>query len=162
VIGTPIAEIVANHPLLAGLPGGAVGQVAACATNVAFRAGQLLLREGAPADTLYLLRRGRVAIEVHWPQRGGVVIETVGPGACVGWSWMVPPYRWQFDARAVEPVGVIAIDGACLRGKAEADPVLGYALMKRVSAVLVERLQATRLRLLDLYGSPVAGERSAR
>ncbi len=153
MIGTSIGEVVSSHPLLAGLPAEAVGPVAACARNVAFQPGQLLLEEGAPADTLYLLRRGRVAIEVHWPERGAVVIETVGPGACVGWSWMIPPYRWHFDARAVEPVGAVAIDAACLRAKAEADPAMGYSLMKRVSAILLERLQATRLRLLDLYGS---------
>ncbi|HTT86555.1 MAG TPA: cyclic nucleotide-binding domain-containing protein, partial [Acidimicrobiales bacterium] len=114
--------------------------------------GRLLLAENDPADTLYLLRRGSVAIEIHAPGRGPITIETVGPGAVVGWSWLVPPYRWHFDARAATAVGAVALDGACLRSKSEEDPVLGYALMKRVAAVLVERLQMTRLRLLDLYG----------
>ncbi len=150
---TSLAELVSAHPLLAGLPGNAVDSVAGCARNVTFKPGDLLLAESDSADTLFLLRRGRVAIEVHSPGRGPIVIETVGPGAVVGWSWLVPPYRWHFDARAVEPVGAVAVDGACLRDKAEADPVLGYALMKRVAAVLLERLQMTRLRLLDLYGT---------
>ncbi len=150
---TSLAELVSAHPLLAGLPGQAVASVAGCAQNVSFNPGDLLLAEGDPADTLYLLRRGRVAIEVHSPGRGPIVIETVGPGAVVGWSWLVPPYRWHFDARAVDAVGAVAVDGACLREKAEADPELGYALMKRVATVLLERLQMTRLRLLDLYGT---------
>jgi CRP-like cAMP-binding protein len=150
-----LAELVAAHPLLAGLPGDAVKSVAGCAQNVAFDPGALLLAEGDPADTLYLVRRGHVAIEIHAPGRGPIVIETVGPGAVVGWSWLVPPYRWHFDARAAGAVGAIAVDGACLRRKAETDPALGYALMKRVAIVLLDRLQMTRLRLLDLYGADV-------
>ena len=114
---TSLAELVSAHPLLAGLPGEAVASVAGCAQNVSFNPGDLLLAEGDPANTLYLLRRGRVAIEVHSPGRGPIVIETVGPGAVVGWSWLVPPYRWHFDARAVEAVGAVAVDGACLQGK---------------------------------------------
>ena len=124
-----------------------------CARNVVFDAGALLLAEGEPADTLYLLRRGRVALEVHSPGRGTLVIETLDAGAAVGWSWLFPPYRWHFDARAIEPVGAVAVDARCLRDKADADPAFGYELMKRVSAVLLDRLQATRLRLLDLYGN---------
>jgi len=150
---TKLAQLVAAHPLLAGLPGDAVASVAGCAQNVAFDPGALLLAEGDPADTLYLVRRGHVAIEIHAPGRGQIVIETVGPGAAVGWSWLVPPYRWHFDARAVGAVGAIAVDGACLREKAETDPALGYSLMKRVATVLLDRLQMTRLRLLDLYGA---------
>lgn len=150
---SPVAELVLDHPLLRGLPAGQVGPVAGCARNVALRPGEMLLREGGAADTFYLVRRGRVAIEVLSPASGPVVVETVGPGGCVGWSWLFPPYRWHFDARALEPVGAVAVDGACLRSKADSDPALGYALMTRVSAVLLERLQATRVRLLDLYGN---------
>jgi CRP/FNR family transcriptional regulator, cyclic AMP receptor protein len=156
VTATPLSTLVADHPLFRDLPGDAVGPVAGCARNVAFAPGELLLVEGEPADTLYLVRRGRVAIEVRSPTQGSIVIETVGPGSVVGWSWLVPPYRWHFDARAQTDAGAIAVDGACLRAKAEADPELGYALMKRVATVLLERLQMTRVRLLDLYGTPRA------
>ncbi|HTZ08526.1 MAG TPA: cyclic nucleotide-binding domain-containing protein [Acidimicrobiales bacterium] len=149
---TSIADLVSSHPLLAGLPGDATTTVAGCARNVAVEAGELLLAENDPADTLYLVRRGQVAIEVHAPGHGPVLIETVGPGEAVGWSWLFPPYRWHFDARALEPVGVVAVDAVCLRAKAEADPRLGYELMQRVAGVLLDRLQMTRLRLLDLYG----------
>ncbi len=150
---TSIAELVAHHQLLAGLPGDAVAKVAGCAQNVAYRAGELLLKEGGEADTLFLVRRGTVAIEIHAPNGGAMVIETVGPGATVGWSWLFAPYKWQFDARAVDSVGVVAVDGACLRAKADTDDAFGHLLVSRVAAVLLERLQATRIRLLDLYGS---------
>jgi CRP-like cAMP-binding protein len=156
-VTTEIAQLVADHPLLAGLPGGAVAQVAGCARNEAFAPGALLVREGGAADSLYLVRRGHVAIEVHAPGRGEIVIETVGPGAVVGWSWLIPPYRWQFDARAVDAVGAIAVDARCLREKADADHELGHLLTTRVAGVLLERLQATRIRLLDLYGTGDAG-----
>jgi len=148
-----LADLVTAHPLLAGLPEDVLTHVAGCARNVSVHQGDLLMSEGEPADTFYLVRRGRVAIEVHSPGRGSIVIETVGAGGSVGWSWLVAPYRVQFDVRAIEPVGAIAIDGSCLREKAETDPAVGYLLMKRVVSVLLERLQMTRIRLLDLYGS---------
>jgi CRP/FNR family transcriptional regulator, cyclic AMP receptor protein len=148
-----VAEVVSTHPLLAGLPPAVVGEVAGCARNMAFPAGTLLLAEGEPADTAYLVRRGLVAIEVGAPGPGALVIETVGPGSVVGWSWLIPPYSWRFDARAVDPVGAIALDAACLRDKADLDPAVGYALMSRVAGILLDRLQATRVRMLDIYGA---------
>jgi len=148
----PLPELVADFPALRGLPGDTATLVAGCARNTAFREGELLIGEGEPATTLYLLRRGRVALEVHAPGRGPVVVQTIEPGRVVGWSWLFPPYRWRLDARAVEPVGAIAVDAACLRDKADADPVFGYALMQHFAADVLERLQATRVRLLDLYG----------
>jgi CRP-like cAMP-binding protein len=151
-VSTTIGELVASHPFMAGLSADDLALVVGCARNTVFQPGDLLCVEGASADTFYLIRRGRVSIDVHAPGRGSIVIETVGPGDVVGWSWLVPPYRWTFDARARDPVGAIAIDGACLRNKAGADPALGFALLSRVSTELLARLQATRMRLLDLYG----------
>jgi len=150
-----IGELVANHPLLSGLPGDIVELVAGCAHNAAFATGELLLEEGDAADTLYLLRRGRVALEVRDPGKGTLVIDTLTPGQVLGWSWLFPPYRWSFDARALDPVGALSVDATCLRAKAEADPAFGYELMKRLGAIILQRLQAARLRLLDLYGDGV-------
>lgn len=150
-----IAELVANHPLLSGLPGDTVDLVAGCARNVTFAAGELLFAEGDQADNLYLLRRGRVALECRSPGKGSMIIDTLDPGQVLGWSWLFPPYRWSFDARALDPVGVLSIDATCLRAKAEADPAFGYELMKRFGAILLQRLQAARLRLLDVYGGDV-------
>jgi CRP-like cAMP-binding protein len=99
-----------------------------------------------------VIRHGSVAIELYSPPRGGVTIETLAPGEVLGWSWLLPPYRWHFDARALSQVRVTAFDGACLRRKCEEDPALGYELMQRFAQVMLERLQWTRLRLLDVYG----------
>jgi len=126
--------------------------VAGCAKNVRFAPGEQLFREGEPADTFYLVRAGQVVTEIWVPGRGGVRIETIEPGELVGWSWLIPPYRCHFDGLALDTVRALAFDGACLRGKCDRDPELGYALLKRFSELLAVRLQATRLRLLDLYG----------
>jgi CRP/FNR family transcriptional regulator, cyclic AMP receptor protein len=157
MISRGIGDMVKAHPILAGLPENLLDELTGCARNLAFERGSLLLVEGEPADSLFLVRRGRVSIEVHAPTGRNLVVETVGVGAAVGWSWIVPPYTWQFDARAMEPTGVIALDGGCLRTRADADATLGYTLMRRVAGVLLERLHATQLRLLDLYEAPRAG-----
>ena len=147
-----MTQLLEAYPLMNGLSGDAISLMEGCAQNVAFERGALLFAEGASADTFYLIRRGHAAIEVHEPGRGALVIETLGPGEVVGWSWLIAPYRWTFDARAQDPLGAIAIDGACLRAKALEDPAFGYALLQRVAGQILGRLQATRMRLLDLYG----------
>jgi CRP/FNR family transcriptional regulator, cyclic AMP receptor protein len=126
--------------------------LAGCATNCVFQPGARIMREGDPADAFYVIRDGAVAIETEVPGRGAVVMQTLHDGELLGWSWLVPPYRTAFDARALGTTHAVALDGACLRDKCGADPALGYDLMKLISTVFVERLQDTRLRLLDLYG----------
>ena len=148
-----IEQYLPDHPFFAGLDAPGLALVAGCATNVSFAAGDFLFREGEPADQFFVVRRGRVAIEVHGPAAGTMVVDTVDAGDVVGWSWLVAPYRWLFDARAVEATGAVAFDGQCLRGKCDQDPRLGYDLMKLVTQVMFGRLVAARLRLLDLYGS---------
>ena len=148
-----VEQLAADVPLLAELEPPALALVAGCASTAVFAGGELLAREGAPADTFYALREGRVALELRSPA-GAIVIETLGPGDVCGWSWLVPPYHWQFDVRALEPVRALAFDAACLRGKIERDDALGYALMRRFVPVMLDRLQATRLRLVDVYGNP--------
>ena len=105
--------------------------MAGCARLHVFYPGERLLREGEPADEFFLIRRGAVAIETEVPGRGAVTLETLEPGEILGWSWLVPPYRSAFGARALDAVHVIVLDGACLRGKCERDPALGYALLGR-------------------------------
>ena len=135
--------MLSEHAFLRGLSERAVGALAACARTGEFGADQLLGREGEPADVFYLIRSGRVALEIHTPNRGAVRIQTVSAGEPVGWSWLVPPHRWQFDARAVERTQAIAIDGAALREKCEQDHELGYQLLKRLVTVIAGRLAAT-------------------
>lgn len=144
-------ELLGEAASLASLPAAHRETMAGCAQLKVFEPGERLLMEGAPADEFFLIRRGTVAIETTVPGRGAVPLETLGAGDLVGWSWLVPPFRSAFDARAVDAAHVIALDGACLRGKCEADPGLGYDLLKVVATTFVRRLEDTRMRLLDLY-----------
>ncbi|ASL25232.1 cyclic nucleotide-binding domain-containing protein [Azotobacter chroococcum] len=147
-----LEEILGRHPFFAGFEAEHGRLVAGCARNVRFAAGQYLFREGDPADEFFLIRHGRVALELVEPGRPPVVFATLGEGEIVGASWLLPPYRWRLAARATELTRAIGIDAACLRGKCETDHHLGYAMMKRFLPILVDRLQATRLQLLDVYG----------
>jgi len=147
-----LEQLIAAAPMFAGLGEEQLHVIAGCAVNERFAAGALLLREGEPAERFYLIRSGDVALEIDAPGRGALVIETLHAGDVVGWSWLFEPYRWQLDARAREASAVVAFDGVCLRGKCDADHELGYELMRRFAGSIVERLQATRLQLLDVYG----------
>ena len=144
--------VLAEVPLFEGMDAERLELLAGCASNVHFEPGEVLFREGDEANAFYVIRGGTVALEAFVPARGGMTIETIDAGEVVGWSWLFPPYRWHFDARALAQVRATAIDGACLRGKCDDDPALGYDLMRRFAQVMIERLQWTRLRLLDVYG----------
>jgi CRP-like cAMP-binding protein len=146
-------EVLSSHPFFAGLNAGAMRLIAGCASNVHFAEGEFLFEEGHEANQFWVIRRGRVAMQLESPGQGAIVTDTMDEGEVVGWSWLVPPYRFFADGRAVTPVSATALDGACLRGKCEADPELGYQLLKRVTSVMYQRLQSTRIRLLDLYGT---------
>jgi CRP-like cAMP-binding protein len=147
-----LEPLLAEHPFFRDLPPDDLRLIAGCAKNVRFDAGQMIFREGEDADQFYLIRQGKVALEVSTPN-GAAPIQTIGAGDVLGWSWLIPPYKWRFDARAVEPVLAFALDGKCLRGKSDDDPRLGYELLKRIAAVIAERLHATRLQMLDVYGA---------
>jgi CRP-like cAMP-binding protein len=147
-----LEAVLAEHPFFRDLPPADIAFIAGCAKNVRFDEGQYLFREGQPADQFYLIRHGRVALEIFVPERGPLVTETVAEGEVLGWSWLFPPHRWSSDARAVERTLALALDGACLRRKCETDLRLGYELMSRFAQIIMERLHATRMRLLDVYG----------
>jgi CRP/FNR family transcriptional regulator, cyclic AMP receptor protein len=145
-------QLLREVTFFAGMSEEQVALIAGCGSNASFDAGAVLVREGDPADTFYVVRHGTLAIDVHSPTRGSLTVDTIGPGEVVGWSWLFPPHRWHFDVRAVSPVRLTVFDGACLRAKCDDDPALGYDLMKRFAQVFIDRLQSTRLRLLDVYG----------
>ncbi|WP_156688399.1 cyclic nucleotide-binding domain-containing protein [Mycobacterium sp. Marseille-P9652] len=147
--------VLVRHPFFAGMDPRYLQSVVGCAANVRYAAGELVLREGEPADHFYLIRSGKIALETHVPGRGGLTVQTLGEGDILGWSWLVPPYNSRFDARAIDPTRAIGFDGKCLRGKCEQDHELGYELQKRVIAVLGEHLDATRFRLLDIYADAI-------
>jgi CRP/FNR family transcriptional regulator, cyclic AMP receptor protein len=149
-------RLVAEHDFFKGLEQPYLDLITGCAKNVHFKSNTFIFREGEPADLFFLIRHGKVAIEIASPDRGAIVIQTLGPGDVLGWSWLVPPFRWQLDSRAIEDVRAVAIDGACLRGKCEQDTNFGFELMKRFAQVIIRRLQATRVQLLDVYGHATA------
>jgi CRP-like cAMP-binding protein len=148
-----LERVLAEHPFFEGLEPPHLDTLVGCAANATFDEGQFLFRAGQPADSFYLVRHGRVAVESVAPGRGSLTIETVADGDVLGWSWLFPPYRWHFDARATSFVRAFVLDGACLRGKCERDPALGFALMKSFAGVVVQRLEATQMQLMDLYGN---------
>jgi CRP-like cAMP-binding protein len=147
-----VGELLAEHPFFRPLDRSTVAMLEGCARNVHFHPGELVFREGEPADRLYVIRRGRVALEVHAPGTGDHLLDTVDEGEVLGWSWLVPPYHWLFDARAINEVSAVAMDAVCLRTKCDEDPAVGYLLMQQVAQVMYHRLQSARVRLLDLYG----------
>jgi CRP-like cAMP-binding protein len=147
-----LERILAAHPFFKGMEPIYHQLFVDCASNVRFEAGEYIFREGEVANQFYLIRHGRVAVEVSTPERGSVIVQSLGEGDVLGWSWMMPPYRWHFDARAVELTRAIALDGRCLRERSEEDHDLGFQLMRRAAQVMEERFQATRLPLLDIDG----------
>jgi len=152
-MGVSTLSQLSEHPLFAGLPRAAVERFSVYAESVNFEPGQLIFAEGAEAQTFYLLRVGKVALSARAPGKGLLLVQTLGPGDTLGLSWLFPPYRWQFDARPVEPVETFALDGPSMRSELDRDPVLGYHLLKRFTPIVLQRLQQTRLRLLDLYSN---------
>ncbi|OGW97013.1 MAG: Crp/Fnr family transcriptional regulator [Omnitrophica WOR_2 bacterium GWA2_45_18] len=147
-----IKDLIQEHDFFKDLPAEHIATVAGCGKNVVFKEGEYIAREGEPADQFYVIRQGRAAIDILTVEKGPVIIQTVQDGDILGWSWIIEPYFWRFDARAVETTHAVALDGKCLRGKCEKDHDLGYALLKRFSGVLAHRLEMARLQLLDVYG----------
>ncbi len=146
-----LETILANHPFFKGFEPRYMQLITGCASNVRFKAGTHIFREGEPASSFYIIRQGKVALQAMAAQRGSLIIQTIEDGEVLGWSWLFPPYRWHFGARAIAETRAIALDGVCLREKGEADHDFGYELVKRVAQIMMERLQATRLQSLDSY-----------
>lgn len=146
-----LERFLVQSPFFAGMKKEHLQLLVGCASNVRFDAGEFILREGKVANACYLIRHGKVALEIHAPRRGPITIQTLGEGEILGWSWLVRPYEWRFDARAIELTHAIALNGECLRQKSEVDCCLGYELLKRFSEVMVERLQAARFQLINIY-----------
>jgi CRP/FNR family transcriptional regulator, cyclic AMP receptor protein len=150
------ARALSRLHLFEGLPYEVVASIADCAHPAHAAVGEVLFREGEPADRFYVLLSGGVSLSVHLPGRGHEHIDTVRGGDVVGWSWLFPPYQWHFDGRVLVDSELLVVNGACVRGKCDADPRLGYLLMQRFAEVIHRRLQGTRLRLLDLHRGPDA------
>lgn len=146
-----LEPLLTAHPFLKGLEASHIQLIVGCASNVRFDAGQYILREDEEANQFYIIRQGKVALEIYTPDRGPIIIDTLEEGDVLGWSWLIPPYNWRFDAKAIELTRAIALDGKCLRTKCESDHHLGYELLKRFSSIIEQRLESTRIQLLDIY-----------
>jgi CRP-like cAMP-binding protein len=149
-----LGPLVAEHPFFAGMDPAALEIVVGCCANVVFKPGAFLYRQGEAAEKFYLIRDGMVAIEIYVPGRPPIAMETIESGEIIGWSWLMPPYKWGNDARAADTVRAISIDGACLRGKMEKDRVLGYEIYKRFMPIMARRLSQSRLRIVELATEP--------
>ena len=148
-----LATVLRVHPFVMDLSEEHLQTLIGCASNIVFKDETYLIREGEIAERFYLIRGGRVALELDTAERGIIRVQTVGPGEVLGWSWLISPYRWHFSGCAVTDVRAISLDGKCLRTKCESDHGFGYAILKRLSQVMEKRLEATQRQLLDLYGT---------
>ena len=148
-----LESLLRKHNFLQGMSPEHTKVLVGCTSNVRFAAGDFLMHEGREANVFYLLRAGRISLETNVPGRGPLEMESLGPGDVLGLSWLVPPYREHLDARALEPVVALAMDGKCLRAKCDADHDLGYALLRRIFELAYQRLMRVRLQRLDLYGT---------
>ena len=148
--------ILARHPFLKGMNPHQRRKLTDCAMISHFVPGELIFQEGDPANRFYLIHLGQVALETHRIGGGIVALETIGGGDLLGWSWLFPPYYWHFSARALEPTTAVFFYGTPLREECEADHDFGYELMKRMTEVVIQRLQAARKQLLA--GKPLLVE----
>ena len=145
--------ILAEHHLFKDLAQRYLKLIAGCASYVRFKSGQVIFREGEEVNNFYIIRQGKVTLELTFViGEKPTVIQTIGEGDVLGWSWLFPPYRGRLDARAVEHTEAIALDGKYLRTKCEEDQNLGYELTKRFANIMQQRFHAIRqLQLLERH-----------
>jgi CRP/FNR family cyclic AMP-dependent transcriptional regulator len=146
-----IFEQIRQHPFFEGFPETLFEGLTLCVETVTFAADALIYSEGDDAGQFYLIQSGRVALELNAGVHGTLIIQTIGPGEALGWSWLFPPYRRQFNARAVTPVTALLLEAECLRRQSEQDHHLGHEIYQRFSRTVISNLQAARIQLLDLY-----------
>lgn len=145
-----LESVIGRHPFFQGMSERQLKTIEGCAKNMHFTEGQTIFVEGDPADAFYFLEDGAVSIELTMPNHPRSSVHKVGAGEILGWSWVSPPYHWHFNARALKETRAIAFDARCLRSKLEEDHELGYELLKRFAEVIVQRLDATQVRLLKV------------
>ncbi len=148
-----LGETLAAHPFFDGFEPAQIEFLVGCSTNIVFQEGEFLYREGETANSFFLVREGKVAVETDSPPTGPLTLVTVGRGDMLGWSWIVPPYVHRTDARAIEQTRALSLDAVCLRDKLESDHELGFRLLTRFVSLMAQRLESARMQLLDLYGN---------
>lgn len=154
---TDLTGPLSEHPFLSGMSVQRLQRLNTVASAEVLPAGAVIFREGEQASRLYLVRRGRVSIEVHAPDRHGIVVDTLGDGEVLGWSWLLSPYRWAFDARAAQLVQVITLDAAWLRTEMGRDAAFGMEVLGRMTAVMGRRLAKARHCVVEHVVEPALG-----
>jgi CRP/FNR family transcriptional regulator, cyclic AMP receptor protein len=149
---TPAALRLDDHPFFREMDDAFLARLRDAAYERTFETGSLLVREGDPAEEFLLVFSGKVALEIVLPDRPRTTVQTVGPGEVLGWSWLVPPQRWSLDARALKPTRVLGLTAVHLRTVLDERPADGYRFLLRLLPVIAERLENTRLQLMDLNG----------
>lgn len=147
----PLTRSLAEHPFASAMSAADAAFLAGCTRNERFEQGRFLFREGAPAQTLLLIREGRVALESHAAARGTITVETLGPGEVLGWRALFEQDVWHLDGRALDPVLCFAVDSKCLKEKMEREPAFGFAVTRRLLYQAHQRLERARLQQLDVY-----------
>lgn len=145
-----LEPIINNHPFFHGMKPHHLVLLHKGAKEAQYRPGEILFKEGEPANSLFLVLQGNVALEAHEPADGTAMVQCVGAGDVMGWSWLFPPFRWHLRAHAMDTTHVIVLDGAHLLSTAEAHHDFGYELMKRVAQLVIQRLQAAEKQLLTM------------
>jgi CRP-like cAMP-binding protein len=148
-----LERFLEQHRFFGGMKDEHIKLLAGCAKNVKYDAGEPLFREGDEANSFFVVREGRVALNLSAPGMETVTLQTCGEGEVVGWSWLIGPHRWRYTGRASRPVRALEMDGACMRAKCDENHELGYELLQRFSKVLADRLESTRLQLIDVYAT---------
>ncbi|HVO41106.1 MAG TPA: cyclic nucleotide-binding domain-containing protein [Aggregatilineales bacterium] len=148
-----LQPLIEQQPFFKGLSPEFMKPIVACASTASHGVDSYVFHEGREANHFYIVTKGKVALEVFVPGRGPITVDTIETDDALGWSWLFPPYQWVFSARVLEPVDVLVFDGECLRAECDRNHDLGYELTKRFARVMQDRLQATRLQLIDLYGA---------
>lgn len=146
-----LEKSIARHPFLAGMNPRFLRRLTECAVVERFAIGQFIFRERTPAEHFYLINRGRISLETFIPGKGVISVQTLEPGDALGWSWLFPPREWQFSARVIEPCELITFGAAGLRQRADGNKAFAHELIQRIARVLLDRLQATRRRLMEFY-----------
>ncbi|MBW1696847.1 MAG: cyclic nucleotide-binding domain-containing protein [Deltaproteobacteria bacterium] len=148
---TSIEDLLKEHPFFRDLNASYIQSIARYGRSIEFAAQETVFREGEDANHFYIILQGKVAINLHGSHRGPITIQTIDSGDIFGWSWLIPPYKWRFNAKAVETTRAIVLDGKSLRAECEKDHRLGYELFKRIAQVISKRLEHARIQVLDVY-----------
>ena len=147
-------DYLSTHTFFSGLDDSYRKFLSNSATELQINKGGVLFKQGGRADKFYLLRKGQVSVQVPALMGPSLEIQTLGEDQVLGWSWLIPPYRWIFLARAEEDSELLEFDGGAILARCEEDPKFGYELFKCFAALMSERLGAARQKMMDQWDPP--------